>query len=241
MMLEKSAAMKSAEINGLLKFEKQKCQKLESELDKLKSDYQVLNSQYKKLEEIKEENEKKMLQKNEDCIKEITALHQREISELKYLLNSALHTNELCLKTSNMNISSPKKGSLREALKNADDKISELQKINSKLSDENYTLSQELEHIKFSSKYQEFKASPLEKEFDHYLERKCKTLSDMVLYWKEQTTQIYEKSRQNIGIIKTEHENVILKIEGEMEKIREEHTKNLLTAKTEYMTVIFFI
>ena len=240
---------RSKEMNSLLKEEKEYSSKMKGDMKRLESELALTKEKLAQAEKTKEEFESSTKTKFEENVKELQGLHQREINELKYLLASATRTNELVSKLTiaphSSNNDTKKAGALKEQIKSCEAKIEELKKVNDGLKDANFKLMQELEHQRFLMKNNDKSTgafSVIEDEYGGYMERKCKTLTDMAIYWKEQTKLIYEKSRQNLIMIKSELETSVQQTQVEMAKLMEEHTKALLTSKTEYMTVfiLFF-
>ncbi len=82
-------------------------------------------------------------------------------------------------------------------------------------------------------------SDPLSTDQDYaaHMERRCKTLSDMVIYWREQTKVLYERSRKAVAEARAELEAVRGQAGTEKERMREDCTRALLQCKTEYMAV----
>jgi len=72
-----------------------------------------------------------------------------------------------------------------------------------------------------------------------YYERRCKTLSDLVLHWKQETNTLYEKLAHSLDSLKNEHEKYKDNSNEELVKLKHEYDKKKNIANKKYIEVSF--
>lgn len=216
---------------------------LEADVQMLRRELEDANKQKAEAETQTESLQHALRHIKESNVKELEKKYEAEIKEMKHMVY--LLTNH-------------KKEVMRlrkEANNNGSERrMAQLEKECEVLHNDNYRLSQEIQYLEFKLKMmkdvtgtdgKEDMETKVREKMErnevlalklHY-ERRCKTLGELVLHWKEEAAAIYNKMLSSLDVLSKEHEKCKAESAEELSKLKQNYDKQISMANKQFIEV----